>query len=309
MNTKIIIDFETRSKCNLKKCGAWKYAEDPTTEVLCLAYKVNGGLGLWANSKFLVSDFYELDLSKFPTYILDYYPLLVWHEKPFIIEAHNAQFERAIWEKIMVPRYGWPSIPLRQWRCSAAKCSAAALPRKLEDACTALGLSALKDAEGHGLMLKMCKPRKPSKKEKIQWANTHLWPHDYLAGIEKRMPTLWHEKPEDLLRLFRYCIQDVEAEYCLSQAVRDLSPEEQELWFLDQEINERGINTDTETVKSVLGIIEVEENKLLEELSGITDGTVSSPRQVAASLEWLKAQGAELPNLQRVTVEEYLKNE
>src|SRR5512146_1164889 len=48
---KAIIDFETRSACPLRTCGSWKYSLDPTTEVLCLAYRLpywtRGRTGLW----------------------------------------------------------------------------------------------------------------------------------------------------------------------------------------------------------------------------------------------------------------------
>jgi len=37
-----IIDFETRSVADLKKVGAWNYSKHPTTEILCMAYKLPG---------------------------------------------------------------------------------------------------------------------------------------------------------------------------------------------------------------------------------------------------------------------------
>ena len=36
-------DFESRSAANLTICGAWRYAADPTTQVLCLNYAVDDG--------------------------------------------------------------------------------------------------------------------------------------------------------------------------------------------------------------------------------------------------------------------------
>ncbi len=41
-------DIETRAKASLKKVGADKYATDPSTEVLCVAYAVDDGpVQLW----------------------------------------------------------------------------------------------------------------------------------------------------------------------------------------------------------------------------------------------------------------------
>ena len=35
-----LVDFETRSFLNVKDVGAWRYAEDYTTEILCMGYKL-----------------------------------------------------------------------------------------------------------------------------------------------------------------------------------------------------------------------------------------------------------------------------
>lgn len=32
------MDFETRSACNLKECGAYIYSIHPSTEIMCLAW-------------------------------------------------------------------------------------------------------------------------------------------------------------------------------------------------------------------------------------------------------------------------------
>jgi hypothetical protein len=36
-------DFETRSRVDLRKVGAHRYAADPSTEILCAAYAVDAG--------------------------------------------------------------------------------------------------------------------------------------------------------------------------------------------------------------------------------------------------------------------------
>jgi hypothetical protein len=40
----ILLDFETASKADLKKVGAWRYAEDPSTEILCACANINSDL-------------------------------------------------------------------------------------------------------------------------------------------------------------------------------------------------------------------------------------------------------------------------
>lgn len=282
----LTIDFETRSKVDIKKAGAWRYAEDESTEVICLSVKIEGLTArLWIPDKFrdYFFDEYEnfgIDLKT----IVNSAWLANRVSRADTIEAHNAEFERAIWKHKMVPM-GFPEIPIEKWRCSAAKAAACSLPRSLEGACEALNLPVQKDKEGHKLMLKMCKPRRPSKNN----------------------PNEWWKDPKEFIRLFKYCIQDVEAEYALSQILPDLSKQEQEVWFLDQKINERGIPIDIESCKAIIKMIEAEEEILLDKMKMITEGEVSSPRQRDATLKWLKKQGYDLPDLTKGTVEKLLE--
>ena len=285
----LTIDFETRSRADLKKVGAWAYAQHPSTEIMCMAMRTESPLvkglvnevstGLWAPDKFgskiteplpwLAEKGFKIDIEHADT-----------------IEAHNAGFERAIWEEICVKRLGWPTIPPGKWRCSAAKAAAHSLPRSLEGAGEALGLAIQKDKEGHRIMLKLCKPRTPTKKN----------------------PNTWNEDPEDLLKLFRYCLRDVEAEHALSEALRALSLKEQAVWHLDQEINARGVYVDVDAAKAAISIVTKHSKAMLNEMDGLTHDMVKSVTQVAKTLDWLKTRGVDLPNLQKETVKDYLKD-
>ena len=40
-------DIETRSRCDLKKCGAHVYANDPSTTALCFAWRIDRGPEQW----------------------------------------------------------------------------------------------------------------------------------------------------------------------------------------------------------------------------------------------------------------------
>ena len=44
---RVFVDFETRSRCDLKKCGGRIYAEHPSTEVLCAVLSLNGKIASW----------------------------------------------------------------------------------------------------------------------------------------------------------------------------------------------------------------------------------------------------------------------
>lgn len=130
----IHIDFETRSAVNLKVSGSERYAEDPSTSILCMAYKIDDG-------EILVWD---------P--LLD--PLPKCLTTPYNLIAHNASFELAIIEHKLL----W----LGAKRPSSVTCTMTAamqrnLPAALSDVCKALGLPDQKSDTGRKLMLKMCK--------------------------------------------------------------------------------------------------------------------------------------------------------
>lgn len=277
----LTIDVETRSEVDLKRAGSWVYAEHPSTEIICMALKEgNSKTYLWINDYF--KQIYLDNLTEHLP-LISYYEAITLINQSDTIEAHNVFFEKAIYENVL---FDWPEIPEHKWRCSAAKASFYALPRALDDACQALGLSQRKDKEGYFVMMKMCKPRKPTKLNKAKW----------------------HEDPEDLLTLLKYCIQDVEAEYALSQALRDLSPKEQQIWSVDQIINKRGLYVDTKAAQAAIDLIAEYESRLLNEFKSITK-TVNSPKQVAKTLDWLTTRGVKLRNLTKSTVSKVLEKD
>jgi len=275
--THIILDFETRSMCELKKAGAWAYSMHPSTEVMCCAFKIDcGATKLWLPGWVR-------------SILVGVFPVEQIPSDAGIYEAHNAEFERVIWENVCIPKYGWPPLPpLSQWRCSAAKAAALALPRPLEQACKVLKLSKQKNMDGHRLMLKMSKPRKPTKNN----------------------PAIWHEDPEDFKKLIEYCIDDVEAEHTLSRYLPALSGAEQKVWELDQLINRRGFCVDVDTVQGIVEMLQRKELSLLEEFAKATGGLITSPRQTGALLEWITANGVErTTSVDKASVLEVLSRE
>ena len=282
-----VLDLETRSACSIKACGSWRYAQDPTTEVLCAAFRLphwpQGVTGLWH------PHFTHLGMRATAEWDL-LEELFIWVEEGGLVESHNAAFEGAIWKYILTPRHGWPVLPLVQRRCSAAKAAAHSLPRGLDDACAALTLPLRKDAAGHKVMMKLNKPRKPRKAERASG----------VTGL------LWHESKELFDQLFDYCKMDVLVEEALSAALPDLSPAEQELYQLDQTINERGFRLDSSAIATALRLIQRETILLNDELSTLTGGRVQRVTQRAQLQAWLETEGLYLDDTQAATVDAYL---
>jgi len=257
----IYIDFETRSRVDLKKVGAWVYSLHPSTEILCMAWAVDDGpVQIWSP---------EMDLS-FPS----------GHN----FEAHNAFFEKSIWQNIMVDRHQFSEIPYDQWHCSAALCAAHSLPRGLDAACKALDLPVQKNMDGHKLMLKMSKPRKPTKNDQSEW----------------------HEKFDDYEKLLEYCRDDVRAERALSKALRPLSTMEREVWLLDQKINMRGVRVDVAAARAAHGFATGYTEKIASRLPFVTHGEVKTPGQIAKIRKFCSSRGVELEGLSKDIVAEAL---
>lgn len=284
------IDFETRSPVNLKKHGAWIYARDPGTEIMCLAYKLPGQpTQLWhmEHEALLIG---ESDLP------LDLFAFIL---AGGLVEAHNVFFERCVWTHIAVARRGWPMVSPGQWRCSAAKCSAHALPRALEMACMAMEVPIKKDMDGRRVMLKLSKPRKPRKAETDAWRQEHG---------DKPMPVLYHESEEDLRTLWAYCVTDVDAEHALSLAVPDLSWSELLVWQMDQDMNWAGAKFDRKLAVAALKLADKYKKRLNEELYMLT-GIEAGTKRAQVS-EWLAShEGLELPDTAKDTVDWHLSRD
>lgn len=282
------LDLETRSACSLKACGASKYAQDPTTEVLCACFRLpwwpEGQTGLWHPAM------PTLGLVERRDDLADFF---MWVVQGGLVESHNSAFESALWRYVLTPRHGWPVLPTAQRRCSAAKAAAHALPRGLDDAVAALGLSIRKDAAGSKVMKKLTKPRKPRKAE-VEAGVTGL---------------LWWESVDLLEQLFAYCRQDVLVEEALSDVLEDLSPAEQALYTLDQCINERGFRLDRVAVGRALLLIESEAVRLNGELAALTGGVVKKATQRAQLKRWLESEGLFLEDTQAGTLDALLSDD
>jgi DNA polymerase bacteriophage-type len=273
--TRTTIDFETRSEIELTKVGAYNYAKHPSTEILCLGYKIHGFKPkLWKPSFNSFQDNIPPSLA---------IALWAWETQ---IEAFNFFFEKCIWHFIMHKQYGWRDLPLDRVRCVQAQSAALALPRKLEQTAFVAGISEQKDMAGHAVMMKLTKPRKPSKHDK----------------------SLFFHKPEDFLKNDIYCLQDCRTEHKLGTVLPPLSHAELDVWRHDLEINWRGIYCDVDTARNAVLMIErlmADANRRIVEL---TEGEVETVGQRDKIMDWANERGANLPNLQKETLEKKLED-
>jgi DNA polymerase len=127
------IDFETRSHCDLKKHGVYNYAQDGTTDVLCMSYAFDDeDVRTWTPDQ------------PFPEDV---------RRHTGEIRAHNATFERLIFWYVLNVQF-----ELEQFYCTAAQARANCAPGSLEDVGRFAGASMKKDHRGAQLIRALCVP-------------------------------------------------------------------------------------------------------------------------------------------------------
>jgi len=284
------IDFETYSEAGLhldfkkgyfrpllsgKKgisiAGAWAYSCHPSTEVISIAYDLKEGTGprLWLPDMPIPED------------------LFAHVRAGGILSAFNSFFEFCIWRNVCAARMNWPDLPLEQLRDTQAKCMAFSLPGELGKAGAAIGADVEKNKDGKALIQKFSVPRKPTKAD---------------GSLRTRVT----DDPEAAHRFYQYNIDDIRTEDSISALVPDLSPEELELWILDQNINARGCRVDRDALEAFSALLPQFEAKYNAILSHITGGEVKGAKEVKAMAEFVTRAGYPCDSVAKPNVVEAL---
>jgi DNA polymerase len=224
------IDFETRSAIDLTDRGLDVYANDPSTEVLCIAY------GTQASTVQVVN-------SKHPNFSNELRTLFHHVEAGGKIQAWNAMFEYAIWNCVCVPKYNWPPLKLDQVIDSMAIAAANNIPQALGDASVFMDSEHQKDTRGRYLIQKLSKPQKDG---------------------------TFNNDPALLAELYEYCKQDVRTEMSIVANLRPLTDSEQAVWELTQRINLRGVPVDSKELQNAVKAVQGAQKLLDDELLSLT---------------------------------------
>lgn len=269
---RLSFDFETRSTVPFGRAKgavtAYQYARHSGTDIWCMSWAINDGpVRLWDP----------------------------WEDEPFpddvvhalrqgaVFQAFNAGFEWNIWNGILVPRWGLPELDIEQMDCTAARAAVMALPRSLEGAGAAMGLPIQKDDEGHRLMMRMAKPRKPRKGEDPD-------------------ALLWWDDPERRKRLGEYCIRDTEVERKLGKVLRPMTKTGRRAWLHVHQANMRGVQVDVELAQKAQQVMRAVEQRYCDELSNITGGAVGAPTELASIRTWMAERGVETDSLDKASI-------
>jgi DNA polymerase len=138
------IDFETRSRVDLGAKGVYNYAQDMSTEVLCMSYAFDDGDVQTWRPVYTDADG-RVQKPPFPVQVAQH---------TGTIYAHNAAFERLIFWYVLGQNYA-----LEQFYCTATQARANCAPGGLEDVGRFAGASMKKDHRGSQLIRLLSIPR------------------------------------------------------------------------------------------------------------------------------------------------------
>ena len=268
---KLSIDLETYSSVDLGKSGVYKYAESEDFEILLFAYSIDDG------------EVKVIDLANgeiIPEEILS-----ALSDENIEKWAFNANFER-----VCLSRFLGKRLKPQGWYCTMIWSAYLGLPLSLEKVGEVLKLDKQKMNEGKTLIRYFSIPCKPTKTNGMRTRN--LPHHD----LEK-----WSTFKE-------YNQRDVETEMAIKKKLSafPMPQSEWENYWIDQNINDRGILIDEVLVDSAIKFDEILRDKNMDIAIGLTG--LENPNSPLQLKEWLNKKGLEIDSLAKKDVESALKN-
>ena len=282
----ITIDIETRSDKDISKCGIYAYTDTPYFDILLFAYSID-------EQPVQVVDMANGE--EIPENVL-----VALVDENVIKRAFNVNFERVCLSKYLrknYPQY-FQSYSIDEdtvgdflnpesWHCSMIHARTLGLLLSLAEVGKVLGIEQQKMTEGKALIKFFCVP------------------YDTIDGVPQfHSPTDYPDKWE----IFKaYNKRDVEAELEIDRRLSRF-PVPDFLWkefYLDQEINDRGILVDMQLADKAIGLDAEAKEELTAEMKRLTG--VENPNSVYQLLDWLETQGYKSDSLGKTQVQELIK--
>lgn len=230
---RLFLDTETFSDVDLKKVGAYAYAEHPSTEIMICTYAIDEGrVQTW-------------DATESSTMPRELRKALrrVSRKKAKIVMANGLLFDR------LVIREKWGiDLPVSQIEDTMIMAFRHALPGSLDMQCQVLGVDAehAKDKAGKALIKRFCKPTPKTYKIRRYTRETH---------------------PEEWAKFLRYAALDIVAMREVYWRIPDWgnTPKEDEILLIDQMINDRGFYVDVDLANAAIKAVQAHKEELKEE--------------------------------------------
>lgn len=291
LNTDLFVDVETYCDLSIRDVGAYKYTQHPSFRVLMLSYALGEQpvttIDLEGTFRTLGDEwkrFNDEGGNKTGTELSRFFRLLsTFHIR---VRAHNATFERLsfIAEGI--------DIPLHRWYCDMAHAAHCGLPLGLAQLSKLLklGKGKAKMAEGKALIRYFSCPCKPTK------AN---------EGRTRNLPFHDEDKWDTYLL---YNNKDVAAEREIARrlAAYESTAFEQELYMVNETINDRGILIDTDMAKKMCHVRDMFIDGQIYTMKRLTG--LANPNSVSQLKGWIYIMtGQEVESLDKAAVSELIK--
>lgn len=264
------IDIETYSDIDLSKSGVYAYTASLNFKILLFAYSFDD------------EPVQVIDLENSETLPIKVLNALT--DTNVTKTAFNAQFERTC-----LSRYLNLNLSPVSWSCTAVLAASLGLPLSLDGVAKVLGLSEQKMKEGKDLIRYFCMPCKPTQTNGYRTVNKPS------HAVDK-----WEAFTE-------YCKRDVEVEKAIRNKLLkyDLITNEQRLYYLDQEINDRGILVDMPLVMNAIECDLLHKEDSFTEAQTLTG--LENPNSVAQLKQWLIDNGIEVDSLSKKAVSDLAK--
>ena len=255
----ISIDIESYSDIDINKAGVYRYVDTDAFKILLFSYSVDGG------------PVQLIDLTRGDSIPKEIVKAL--SDKSVTKWAYNANFERVALSRFLGMPTGQYLDP-EGWKCSMVWAATLGLPMGLDKVGGVLALDKQKMSEGRDLIRKFCIPDKKTGKQ--------VMPEEF---------------PEDWETFRRYNIRDVETEMGIQRRISDF-PCSDELWreyWIDQRINDRGVEVDLTLAKSAVEMSGVLSQDLKERMRDLTG--LENPNSTAQLDLWLREHGVDMESL------------
>ena len=267
---QLSIDIETYSSTNLNQTGVYRYADSDDFELLLFGYAVDFG-------PVKVVDLTQGE--KIPSQIIQ-----ALDDPTIIKSAFNAQFER-----VCLSRFVGHRLKPAGWHCSRVWSATLGLPLSLRDVGTVLGLPRQKITAGKELVRYFCTSCKPTK------AN------------QNRTRNFPYHAPDKWQQFKQYNQRDVEVEMEITQKFSrfPVPQNEWENYWMDQDINDRGIRIDQQLVNNAIKCQKEFHAQYLQTSQQLTG--LANPNSPLQLKNWLHQQGVETDSLAKASVAQLLQ--
>lgn len=259
------LDIETRSDVELAKAGVYPYSESARAKILLVSAAINDG------------EIQCFDLASGET--LPEWLVAALTDPSVTKVAHNAAFERVWFSRYLYGKQSYQFLDPAQWHCTMVHAAMLGLPFSLDGVAQVLGSGEQKDKAGVDLIRYFCVPCKPTKSN---------------GGRTWNEPT---DAPEKWQQFKDYCIQDVATERDIYNRLQrfPIPEQEQAVYTLDQQINDRGVLIDLPMVEQAIKCDLLHSEILTQRAYELTE--LDNPNSVSQLKMWLEERGLMMDSL------------